>query len=255
MAYAFTSTVGKRLYDGLEPWQTDSLAWYLDAVGVMFQPLADLIYPTGYDGQAAYVPSWGSVFDVDTCPAADLPYLGQFVGVSIPAGASETAARSYVRAEAGLQRGTLASLRSAVERSISTPWAPSTAYLAGVLVTNDTPAGRDFYKVTTNFTSSAGAFNTTNLTLVDPTLFYQMRERVRGDLTADPYALTVVVRPEQLTPVSDTTALLAAITANKPAGIVLYLTVTDSPRWSDATKAWSAVGGTITWTTVNTGDV
>jgi ABC-type sugar transport system substrate-binding protein len=58
-----------------------------------------------------------------------------------------------------------------------------------------------------------------------------------------------------LSPAGDDSALVAAVTAVKPAGIVVYYVVSDSPRWQDATLTWGAVAGTVTWDNVQAGDV
>lgn len=256
LAPLLSSAFGQRLFDFLEPWQTDHLAWYCNALGVMFDPVLTLADQQGSDGDSDFVPGWGSLFDVDSCPPAQLPYLGQFVGVQVPIGTSEPVARALIRAESGLNRGTLASVQSAIERNISTPWQPVTSYTAGTLVTHDPGdgGGPRTYLVATTFTSGS-LFDSANLTQTDPNLWYRVYERQRGDGTSDAYALAVVVRPEQLTPTNDTTAVTAAINATKPAGIILYVTATDSPAWSSATKTWGTVGGTVTWGNVATGNV
>jgi Phage tail protein (Tail_P2_I) len=248
-----SSPFGLRLFDLLEPWQTADLAAYCQAIGVMFDPVDGLVSDHGNDGDPGYVPGWGQLFDVDTCPFEDLPYLAQYVGVQIPKGSAEAQARALVRAESGMNRGTLASVQSAIERSISTPWTPSTAYSTGQLVTNATASGVTYYLVTSGFTS-ATSFSTTNLAVTDPTFWYRIFERQRPDETADAYALTIYVRPEQLTPVGDTTAITTAVTGTKPGGIILYLIATDSPRWEDTTLAWNTVANTVTWANVQTGD-
>jgi hypothetical protein len=252
--YIPVSTVGAVLVEALGPWMTDHFAMYLDAVGVMYDPVATLVQDQGDDGDPGFVPAWGSLFDVNLCPAADLPYLGQFVGVQVPVGAGEATARALVRAESGKNRGTLGSIRSAIERNISAPWQPNTTYLAGVLVTFDPGTGPVFYEVTTGFTSGS-TFDATNLTAVDPQGFYRIFERQMQDGTADAYHLTIIVLPEQLTPVNNTVAITAAVLATKPGGIILHLTATDSPRWEDATLTWATVAGTVTWANVSSGSV
>jgi hypothetical protein len=135
----------------LEPWMTLPLAWYLDAIGSMFDPVYTLTSDVGFDGDPDYVPGYGQIFNPLTCPADDLPYLGQFVGVSVPTGADPTTALSLVTAEAGQARGTLASLQAAIQRNISTPWTANTAYSAGTMITYGNPVV--YYLVGTAFTS------------------------------------------------------------------------------------------------------
>jgi hypothetical protein len=110
---------GDELEEKLAPWMTPSLATFCQAIGVMFQPVRDLIYGEGVDGEPGFIPGWGRLFDPDLCPSAYLGYLAQFVGVSIPAGTGDAQARALIRQEAGIQRGTLAAIRAAVIRNLS----------------------------------------------------------------------------------------------------------------------------------------
>ncbi len=88
----------------------------LRALAVMFEPTTLLAEEEGEDGVAGYVPAWGTLLNVNTCPGKDLPYLGQFVGVEVSKGASEAEARAEVKREAGLARGTLASIEEACKK-------------------------------------------------------------------------------------------------------------------------------------------
>jgi hypothetical protein len=63
-----------------------------------------------------YLPAWGRLLDPEICPTAALPYLAQFVGVTIPHGTPEAEARALILAEAGLERGTTQSIETAIER-------------------------------------------------------------------------------------------------------------------------------------------
>jgi tail protein P2 I len=117
--YTPVSTVGAYLIEALGPWISLHLAWYLDAIGVMFDPIAVLVNPVGFDGESNYIPGYGSLFDAENCPAQQLPYLAQYVGVQIPVGAPEDVARALVIAENGQQRGTLPAVTSAIQRNLS----------------------------------------------------------------------------------------------------------------------------------------
>ena len=116
MAYTYTSGLAAKAAPDLDPWMTDHLAWWLDAVGSMFDPTYSIVSEQGNDGDPGYVPGFGALFDVDLCPPGALGYLGQFVGVQIPKGASDAKARSLVREEAGFQRGTLGAVQAAANR-------------------------------------------------------------------------------------------------------------------------------------------
>lgn len=115
MAYKATSIFGARLETRLEPWMTEDLARKCDAVGVIWQAMLEVAEETGEDGTAGYISAYGKLLDPATCPAKDLPYLGQFVGVEVPKGATEGEARELVKREAGLERGTLASIELAIK--------------------------------------------------------------------------------------------------------------------------------------------
>ncbi len=91
---------------------------YTNSIAAMFEPVLELCEEEGQDGEAAFVPPWGRLLNPELCPAIALPYLAQFVGVSIPTGASAVEGRALVKAESGLERGTLAALRMAIERTL-----------------------------------------------------------------------------------------------------------------------------------------
>lgn len=114
-----SSPFGDVLFANLEPWQTPELDAYCQAIGVMFDPIAALVADTGVDGDTDYTPGYGTIFDIDNCPTADLPYLGQFVGVQLPTSVDDATARALIRAEAGINRGTVASIISAVQRNLT----------------------------------------------------------------------------------------------------------------------------------------
>lgn len=236
------------------PWMTPSYAIFCQALGAMFDPVGFLAQDQGLDGDAGYVPGWGVLFDVERCPTAYLPYLAQFVGVTVPAGTSDAQARALIRAEGGLQRGKPAAIRSAIQRSISTPYAAWTSYLAGVLVSYDPGTGVRYYRCNATFTSTA-TFDPTAWTVTDITTWYRILERTDVVLNPNAWRLTLVVRPEHLTPVGNAAALEEAVETVKPGGIVLAIIVTDSPFWTDATLTWTAVSPSVTWDNVSTGNV
>ncbi len=72
--------------------------------------------PIRYEPEQFYRPAYGDLLEAETCPARDLPYLAQYVGVVIPPGATEAEARSLVKAESGLERGTRQALEAAIKR-------------------------------------------------------------------------------------------------------------------------------------------
>ncbi len=118
--FTCTTRFGKRLEERIEPWATEDLLRLADALGEMFQDILVLAEEEGEDGTAGYVPAWSTLLNVNTCPAADLPYLGQFVGVEVPKGATEAEARADVKAESGLERGTRQSLEALLKKALGT---------------------------------------------------------------------------------------------------------------------------------------
>jgi hypothetical protein len=292
MPYQFQSVFGALLFDNLGPYQNTQLAWFCDAIGIAVDPVYTLVAGYGFDGDPDYVPGYGALFDPLIADPANLPYLGQFVGVTIPTGTDPITARALVIAENGKNRGTLTAIRSAVERSISTPWAPNVVFPPRSIVSFGSPAV--YYLLgSTGIGAATEALWLQAMTFyavpeIDITKQYQVIERFAppgtyvntlapqwdravgtwrsvspsvtwnnyaGPPPSPAYQLTVVVRPEQLTPTSNTAALIANVVAVKPAGILLYIVAADSPEWFQATKTWAAVSGSVQWATLTTGDV
>jgi hypothetical protein len=243
----------QRLIANMAPWNTGpvvagmtDLERFLAAIALMFEPVVSLAEEEGTDGQAGYVPSWGKLLDPTLCPAKLLPYLGQFVGVTIPVGASDAEARALVKAESGLARGTPASIKSAIERSISVGWLPLTTYLEGRLVQHEAKPGELLtYKVLTSFTSG-GTFTTTHLELVTITNQYFLLEREKPGGETAAYHFTIITRPEQLTPAGNTAQLEANVATVKPAGLVShYIDTDEGPLIDEGTRTIEASEGVI----------
>lgn len=116
--YAPTTRFGKRWITKLEPWRTDDLGRFVDAVGQMFEAVLELTEEEGMIGKPGWVPSWGKLFNPELCPAPYLGYLAQYVGVELPKEATEAEKRALIKAESGLERGTLKAVESAVERTL-----------------------------------------------------------------------------------------------------------------------------------------
>lgn len=77
------------------------LAALLMVVASAFDTVADLARDT--DGGP---PGYAGLFDPDTCPAAFLPFLGQFVGVEMLPGLTEAQQRLRIKQTDGAKRGT-----------------------------------------------------------------------------------------------------------------------------------------------------
>lgn len=110
---------GALLYERLEPlaYADGDNGWallaLLDSIGRQYQELDDLISPDGDEAP------WSKLLDVERCPVAQLPWLAQLVGVRIPSGLTEAAAREMVRHPAGWSRGTPGSMIRAAQATLT----------------------------------------------------------------------------------------------------------------------------------------
>lgn len=233
MSFTPTTTIGKRLAEQWEPWLTDDLARVAEAIGTMCEPLAEVIEEEGYPDEAGWVPGYGKIFNPEECPAAFLPYLAMYVGVPIPDGTPEVEARALVKAESGLARGTKASVKAAVERSISRFWAPDIEYIKGQLVRHEgTPGVLTCYEATATFTSGA-TFAATHLSVVNINTQYEVLWRERADGETNAGYSTVLVHPQQLIPEGNTAQLDANVKATKFWGIIPEYVLTEEPLQTD----------------------
>jgi hypothetical protein len=110
---------GVRLVAALQPWITEDLERVCAAIGAMgFNNLLELIEEEGTEGEPGWVPAWGKIFDPDLCPPQGLQFLAKLVGVVLPVGMPEAEARALIKAESGRERGTPASIESAIKRNL-----------------------------------------------------------------------------------------------------------------------------------------
>jgi phage tail P2-like protein len=111
-----------RLLEKMGPWLsgpetggvTDFGRW-LKAAAKPYEQVEAITEEVAEYETPGWVPPYAKLLDPETCPAEYLPWLGQFVGVTVKPGASEAEARAEVLAESGLKRGTLASMETAVQ--------------------------------------------------------------------------------------------------------------------------------------------
>lgn len=112
--------VGQRLYDALSFLAYDdanqgyALAHYCAAMARMFDQVS--LYAEDRDDGT---PGWGAMLDPDTAPVEAIPWLGQFVGVPVPDGLSESQQRALVSDVGGFRRGTVASLVAAAQNFLT----------------------------------------------------------------------------------------------------------------------------------------
>lgn len=76
-------------------------------------------FPVGSFLQLAFIPGWSHILDPDDCPTQLLPFLAQFVGAIVPVGTDDATARTKITEESGQQRGTVAAVKSAVQRNLT----------------------------------------------------------------------------------------------------------------------------------------
>jgi hypothetical protein len=105
--------LGARLRERTQPLAPDdeangfAHAHLCEALLHSWEQVAEVFDPAGD------VPPIAPLLDVDLCPGWALPWLGQVVGVQVPAGLTDDQARNLIRNVAGFSRGTPASLRAA----------------------------------------------------------------------------------------------------------------------------------------------
>lgn len=135
------------LYDAVLPlaWLDASvgyaLAQFCASIGVMFQDVDDVARDT------AEGPGWSAVVDLTRCPDAWLPWLAQFVGVTVPPGAPADEQRAWIARTDGFRRGTVDALRAATQLHLTdsrtvifTERLEGDAYVLGVrTLTTETP--------------------------------------------------------------------------------------------------------------------
>ena len=119
------STITERLIKRMSTWNTGAkvkgktdLERYLGATAKPMEAVREVAEETGEPGHSGYVPGYGVIFNPVTCPDKWLPFLGQFVGVEVPKTATESEARELIKAQGGLERGTLMALELAIKRVI-----------------------------------------------------------------------------------------------------------------------------------------
>jgi hypothetical protein len=114
MAMPTLQSFAQDLYDTLIPMQYDepnqdyALAKFLSGLAQEFQ----IVDNAGRD--QGDIPGWASFLDPDLCPSYALPWLAQFVGVTIVGGLTDAQQRARIKATDGWFRGTPAALKGAI---------------------------------------------------------------------------------------------------------------------------------------------
>jgi len=97
--------------------ETD-LERYVKAIAAMFEPVSSLAEESGSDGEAGWVPPYGTLFDPATCPKDAMEYLANYLGTALPAGGTEAEWRAVLLAKSGEARGTLGSLEALLRKAL-----------------------------------------------------------------------------------------------------------------------------------------
>lgn len=199
------------LYDALGPLTAGDAALgypllrWLDGVGSILQPLDDLVRDTPLG------PGWSQLMDPNRCPVQYLPWLGQFVGVTVDTSLPETAQRQQIAAEAGFQRGTLASLTAVAQRYLKP---------GGIVHVYERDGGP--YNLTiTVFASQMVGMDYADLSSKYPT-----------------YAALSAAFPTYASFAYSADELHLALLAAKPAGLVLTLNVQSGASYADLTAEY-----------------
>lgn len=115
-----TTAFQEELYDSLGPWtaEDESQGWpllkYCGALAAMFNQIET------YARDAADAPGWSNIVDPDRAPGdAELEYIGNFVGVDLPAGLSTDAKRALIKGVSSFKRGTLNAMIAAAQSKLT----------------------------------------------------------------------------------------------------------------------------------------
>jgi hypothetical protein len=114
-----TTAFQEETYGQLGAWRdADQQVWdllqYVGALASMFDQIEDYArdQPDG-------TPGWGILLDPDRCPPEALGYLGQFVGVDLRAGLSDSAQRERIKGTDGFKRGTPGAIVAAAQQYLT----------------------------------------------------------------------------------------------------------------------------------------
>lgn len=139
MAYSPVSLIGQQIVlqlgVGTDSTQIqgnqDHIAWYLDTLGALFQNTAPIVIDSGSadgepdgNGNFSYQTGYGSVFTVNprfdgdtaTTQTPQLPYVAQYVGVTLPPNVTDAQARALIVQQSNIQRGGPESIVAAAQQ-------------------------------------------------------------------------------------------------------------------------------------------
>lgn len=104
-----------KLIPAMDPWLTPSLEAFLQAAGVMFDPISEVL-----EGGTEGTPIWGKILDPTQFPEKYNPqYLAQFAGVVIPPGTPFAEAIALIVEDVARRRGTPTLILSEAQRALA----------------------------------------------------------------------------------------------------------------------------------------
>ncbi len=103
-----------KLIPAIEPWNNASVEVLAQALGLMFDPISEVLEGSGD------LPIWGKVLSASRFPAQYNPqYLAQFAGVLIPPGTSFEDAISLIVEDVARRRGTPSLILAEAQRALA----------------------------------------------------------------------------------------------------------------------------------------
>lgn len=224
MAQPPLTVTAQRLYDGLEPLATEdeqngwALAYFCAALLTMLDDVVEVSRDQD-DG----TPGHAILFDPDLAPAKWLPWMAQFVGVTVLENLAEDSQRLRIKETDGRKRGTPDAIRGAARQHLT-----GAGYVA--LIERD----GDAYTFT--------VITRTSETPLDPVATWEDAEIPwdAGSGTWDSADSLPI-------------AVWRALVEQKPGGLRMNFVVAPGETWNEAAASWNSVGATLTWNdTLNT---
>jgi hypothetical protein len=115
------TTVADLLYSSLGPFAADDLSGdlrkFCEALCLPIEIVNEIV------GEGEGSPGWSLAFDAANCPESVLPYLAQYVGVSLSPEMAPSQIRAEIEKPTGWERGTDDSIKIATRRTLTgTQW-------------------------------------------------------------------------------------------------------------------------------------
>jgi hypothetical protein len=112
-----------KLIPAIDPWLTPSAEVLAEALGVMFDPISEVLEGSGD------LPIWGKILSPSRFPAQYNPqYLAQFAGVLIPPGTSFADAIALIVEDVARRRGTPTLILAEAQRALAAGAEPARLY-------------------------------------------------------------------------------------------------------------------------------